>query len=374
MAGFTTVAPLLVILALIVAWTVRTDRQSKLRMKHLADALGAVSSGTGGTGDLQGMAYRFAYSAGTRNSPPSLRVTIDSALGQPFQVVREGRTQRVSKEIGLSAEIQTGDPSFDQKFYIETDAVEFTRALLMRDEARAAVRTLFGIGFTTVCQSMGRLQAVWSPFKLHADVDPSVVSGAVAQLATLVHSMPTVPVTAQPARLGVGKTIPAGTAAMIVLVLGLSFGAAPFRPLDSGAVLRDSLRYSIPALLMWLAFAFVQLKGRSTAYKELGLVALLSVVCLVPGGSATEILVNGLADAGPSSTHDTQVVRTYSSGGRRTTYHVLVKSWRYQRRTEDFTVPSSVYRHAHPHERIEVVTKPGRLGFEWLVSYALRAP
>jgi hypothetical protein len=373
MAATVVIALLTVSLALVIAWAVRTDRENKRRIRRLADALGAAASGTGGAGVFGGIAYRFVYTAGSNNRPSAFKVSVESLLGQPFQVVREGRAQRLSKQVGLSAEIQTGDPAFDAEFYIETDALEFTRSLLMRDAARQAVRAIFRLGFTAVRQQGQVLQAVWSPFKLRDDIDPSVVTGILTPLATLARDMPVVP-TAAPARRISAKAITTAAMATMVVLLGLSVGAGRFRPLDDGAVMRDSLNYSIPLLVLWLAFAFRQLKGRSTAHRELGLVALTSLIGFVLGGNALETIINGWADAAPPSAHEAEVIRTYSSSGHSTAYHVVLRSWRRQHQAENLTVSSGVYHTATPHRHITVVTKPGRLGFEWIVSYTLGPP
>jgi len=367
------VAALFGLLALIVVWTVRADRRNKRRMAKLASALGAVPSGTGGEGVCDGVAYRFRYSPKSRNSPATLKVSIDSPAGQPFRIAREGRAERLSKRIGLSAEIQTGDPAFDDAFYMETDAVEFTRTLLMHDDAREAVCDTFRLGFTAVHQDGQRLQAVWSPFKLSDDIEPSLITSAVAPLATLARQMPAMPALAGPAGTSIAKAVVAAAVVMVIAAVGMWLVADRFRPLDGGAVLRDSLRYSIPALVAWLAFTFVQLRGRSTAHKELLLVALLSVLAFALGGDAFEIAFNGWADVGSPTSHDTEVIRTYRRGGRTTTYHVVVTSWRRARQAENLVVSSSLYRAARPHSHLTVVTKPGRLGFEWIVSYALEA-
>ncbi len=365
------VAALFGLLAVIVVWTARTDRRNKRRMAKLASALGAVPSGTGGEGVCDGVAYRFHYSPAARNSPATLKVSIDSPAGQPLRIVREGRAERLSKRIGLSAEIQTGDPAFDADLYIETEADEFTRTLLMRDDARQAVRDVFQLGFTAVHQDGRRLQAVWSPFKLRDDMDPALITGAVAPLATLASRMPAMPPPARPARTPIAKAVVAAAVVMAIAALVLWLVADRFRPLDGGAVLRDSLRYSIPALVVWLAFAFVQLRGRSTAHKELVLVVCLSAFAFGLGGDALEVAFNGWADLGSPTSHDTEVIRTYRRGGRTTTYHVVVTSWRRPRQAENLVVSSGLYRAARPHQHVTVVTKPGRLGFEWIVSYAL---
>jgi hypothetical protein len=373
MAAVPIFAFLAVVLVLVIAWAVRSDRQNKRRMAQLANALGAVSSGMGGVGVCDGIAYRFTYWSGSKNRPSALKVILESPRGQPFQVIREGRVQRLSKEIGLAAEIQTGDPSFDGECYIETDAVEFTRTLLMSDAARDAVRAVFRLGFTAVRHDGQRMSALWSPFKLRDDIDPSLITGAVAALATLVRNMPMMATPARPAPTLIATGLPMAGGGMLIALIALSLFAAQFRPIDTMALMRDSLHYSVPALVLWLGFVFLQLRGRSTAYKEFGLLALLSVLSFLLGGAGVETIINGWADAGPPSVHDVEVIRTYSSSGRSTTYHIVVTSWHRPRRAENLIVSSAAYHDAQPHRRMTVVTKPGRLGFEWITSYVVKA-
>jgi hypothetical protein len=360
-------------LVLVGLWAVRGDRRNKRRIQQLASMLGAVSSGTGGEGVSDGIAYRFAYSSGSNRNPSALKVTIDSPTGQPFRVVREGRAERLSKRIGLSNEIQTGDPAFDDEFYIETEAVELTKTLLMHEEARDAVRAVFRLGFTAVRQHGQQLQAVWSPFKLRDDVDPSLITGAVAPLAAIARQMPaTMPAVEQTVGISVG--VVAAAIALMMALAGLAVAATRFRPLDGGAIMLDSLHYSIPALVPWLALAVLLLKGHSTARKLLPVLLITSVIAFVVGGNALETIVNGWADASPPSSHDEQVIRMYRIGGRTTTYHVVVTSWRRSRQSENLSVSYAEYRAARPHRHVTVVTKPGRLGFEWIVGYAVAGP
>jgi hypothetical protein len=65
--------------------------------------LGAVASGTGGAGVCGGVTDRFGYSSGSNRIPSALKVSIDS----PTAIVREGRTERLSKRIGLSCDFES---------------------------------------------------------------------------------------------------------------------------------------------------------------------------------------------------------------------------------------------------------------------------
>ncbi|OPZ67427.1 MAG: hypothetical protein BWY82_02801 [Verrucomicrobia bacterium ADurb.Bin474] len=58
-----------------------------------------------------------------------------------------------------------------------------------------------------------------------------------------------------------------------------------------------------------------------------------------------------------------------------TTYHVQVESWRSPTQPETISIRSSDYGRIQPgRTTVLAVTKPGRLGFEWLVAYEIRNP
>jgi hypothetical protein len=69
--------------------------------------------------------------------------------------------------------------------------------------------------------------------------------------------------------------------------------------------------------------------------------------------------------------HDARILRAYATGGRSSSYHVVVASWR-GRAEERITVTSVLYRRLGPSTpRLRIVTKPGRLGYEWVSSCGL---
>jgi hypothetical protein len=370
MSPIATTAVSVIVAGLIVAWIIYANLRNRRRMTRLAKALGAVPSGSGGKGEYGGIEYRFTFSPASRYRPSALRVSLDSPMRAPFEVRRQDRPLP-RKSTGLALELRSRDAGPDPSF--ETDAESPVHAFLQSDDVRAAIQSIFGLGFTRVRQSGQRLESVWSPFKPTDDIDPSLITGTVESLAAIARNLPMAsPMTPAPRRFTV-KGLHAFGVVLVAVLFGLSLATLRYRPLDPGALMRDSLHYSIPALLLWLGVVFVFLRGErpTRTRRQLVLLAFLSVVAFAIGGDALEMITNGYSDAGAPSAHEAQVIGKYSTGGRSTTYHLYVTSWRRPRQRENLVVSRDAYGRARLRGGITVVTKPGRLGYEWVVHYAL---
>jgi len=88
-------------------------------------------------------------------------------------------------------------------------------------------------------------------------------------------------------------------------------------------------------------------------------------------------ITNAWLDSAPARQHRALVLRRYykdqSAGGSKVhrKFFARVKSWRPGRTTETLKVDQAFYAEISPRATIEVETKPGWLGHEWIVSMRL---
>lgn len=155
----------------------------------------------------------------------------------------------------------------------------------------------------------------------------------------------------------------------------LAMGALDrFPPLDQWAIIKDSLKYSLP-LAALSTFIALPLERRSSPRAKLAGIFLVSLFAFAPFCAAIATSLNGWFDTSAPTTHLARVVDRHTSlseGGRN--YDIRVESWRKPAELEILhDVPRWMYDKALPNgtTRIKVVTKPGRFGFEWIVSYGV---
>ena len=102
------------------------------RDKIITETLSALGAKTDSLGrcilNKNGIPYWYRYTAGSRNSPPMLIVSIPCVSHGEFTINPEGGLDREAKKLGFSAEIQTGDAEFDDQYYIVSDTPEFARS------------------------------------------------------------------------------------------------------------------------------------------------------------------------------------------------------------------------------------------------------
>ena len=167
---------------------------------------------------------------------------------------------------------------------------------------------------------------------------------------------------------------------LILIVMGsLAREAASYRPLDGIGFFFYSLQGSLPALFLYW---FFRMRGKIHLSEPQGFKKKLNRFTfpgVIMGALVYFILViaNGIFDMGPESLHEARVLGT-SPGGRRSHYSAQVTSWRKEGTTEKITIRGWEYQKINSHftaspkyTSMRVKTKPGRLGFEWVVEYQL---
>ncbi len=340
-------------------------------------ALSKLGSKRNGTGEYEGMQYLYRFYPGTRNAPSFFRVEIVCPSNRRFKIRKESRFDRLAKVMGIACEVDTGDPAFDADYYISTDDVQFTRELFTAAEKRQAVRTIMESGFTHVELDGGKIRALCSPFKISREIDKELLHAIAHNLLLLAQELPHVVKTnplEKPAwkkKRMVAFALPILFA--VVAVPAFIFGITRYKPLDTFGIFLDSLKYTIPALFMYLVLAFFLLKGRSTSHREFLIFAVIALNVFIAGGWGVEIFLNGYLDTSQPSSHNSSVRwKSKHTSDNSTTHYAHVASWRLPGQSEKIQVsPDVYYAIAERKSSLEITTRDGGLGFEWLVDCRL---
>jgi hypothetical protein len=293
-------------------------------------------------------------------------------------VAKETGTDRFFKNIGMAKEIRTHDPAFDGEYYVSTDFPD-QGARYFQDAGRLeAVGQLFQAGFNHVEHDGERMVARCSPMTLKGGFDDAFYASVVAPLATLADDMTAFdsPVAVAAESRWRMKRILAFAIPGVLYALGvpaLVLGTIKYMPLDSLKIALDSLYYSLPLCFLMLAMAFVLLKGRSRSHREFIIVAMIVFSGIPIAGAGASMFLNGYLDRSEPATYTVEAVHKYvSRSDDSTSYHVMLSSWRVEFDTEKLSITSEEFDRIIPGQtRIEVTTRAGRYGYEWVSSYEI---
>ncbi len=341
-----------------------------MEFRTLARALGGTGTGRVFAASAAGVEYTCRYSGGTKSKPSRLSVVVDLPASVPFRVSRGGLGTRLCIALGLGRTVPTGDPVLDRTHVVACDAADWAGQVFGDAGTTAAVREVLRSGFTELRADGERLTAVWSGVRMTGDVDASVVSATVKRLARLRDAIAAVPVPSDAAATS-GRRRALAMVPALVFTVGsmLVVWAMSFTLLDRRAVLMDSLRLSLPWLALFLVAGTQMFRLSTTSPGELAAIVLFAVTGFPLAGYATELALNCALDTAPAVEHRVAVVEREVTQHRSTTsYWAVVRSWRGEQ-PEYVRVSIAQYARLVPkRSELVVVTRPGRLGFEWIVG------
>jgi len=359
--------------AFIIIRRVRMKQGGLLRVnKNLP---GGLTPGKEITDTCNGTDYYQLFTPGGKNVPSSYKIKIECSSSGFFCIGRETGFDRFFKSLGIANEIQSGDKDFDNKFFIETDAVNFTRTYFMSSEKRRAVDSILDHGFTKVEHDGKTMTAICSPVQFKKPLDETVIQKVVSSLILLAQNINEHP-GEDIAQLNKGwkaKRTVAFTIPVLLYIVGIPtflIGLFNYTPLDKWALFLTTLKYSVPSFLLFLTVAVKLIKGRSTSHRELIIILILSLISFPGAGMGLGTFLNGWLDQSAATPHLAIVMKKYTTSSKNgKNYHVVLKSWRENKYSESLRVSSSEYGRAKPDKtRMRIVTKPGHYGFEWIFA------
>ena len=281
----------------------------------------------------------------------------------------EGAADRMGKALGLTREVQVGDPDFDSAAYIVAAAPdEVVRAMFRSPEARRFTREVFALGYRVDMSSHGlratRFQSGLAPF------DGAPVPAVMRALEGLLAALPPV----DPATLTTPRIRPYSLPALGALV-GSGFAFAGLLTVN-GLVHAplydtDSLRALGLGLIGWLAAMVVVvrlMRERVQHMIELFLIAAALFVGVPSLVAVGLFAANSGLDRGAAVTHRATIVQRM-----RRDSEVFVVPWDADRLRQKVGLPRALWREVQPGDAIEVDVHPGAFGWPWM-SGVRRAP
>lgn len=321
-----------------------------------------------------GIEYRFEMTSGEGGS--FLRVSIECASQGEFRIVKEVARDYFLKNIGIAMELQTGDAEFDKAFFIQTDSDEFARDFFKSAEKRKAIKAIFDKGMTSI-QHNGKLFRVEVALeKVEKTLNKGFITSLVEPLHVLTQGLPSHFTPQKIFGMRKGKVKRVG--AWIFLASFLAFGLYYFMtdawnhpyPLTGGDGALSG--FFKPALLLCVFFAVVAVAAfKDTSYSTDFLYFILMSPLTFMAGIYFCQIINGALDFSPASRHAVKVINKFVSGGsdEKPSYYVYVPSLEHPGRTSNLVISENEFWKILPGETmLEVATKPGRLGVEWVAS------
>jgi hypothetical protein len=324
-------------------------------------------------GELRAGRMHYTHVRRHKGSIQGFAVGVGLDVPISFRFHRESGADRLFKGLGLTTEVQSGDPRFDDEVYVMGDHPALGSLLKRSPQLRDAVRAALADGFHSVtCDG----QVLWLHKRVPREpgsVEQELATRLAAALAPLVHE--------RPSRLADAFLWRALIVEGMVWTIA-GFGLATVLGLfQSETVHLQSMRLVLPGLgaaaaaLAALLFAtVVLLRGSSRGHR----IIIESAAILLLGLPA--VGVQAFADANRAldrsvvivevlvSRCDTRVTRT-SKGGTRTSYHLLLAGGG---REDGIRVPYEIQTNRHlcmaaaPDARATLVMGRGAFGHRWL--------
>lgn len=277
---------------------------------------------------------------------------------------------RIGAKLGLERRISTGDAAFDAAVLVESHASDrVLRALFAGEPARRAVLDLLDAGARSITV------LVAAPFATASWRNPGVEQAGRAMesaqaLSTIADAIPVVAGDVIQRGRGLGAAwvpIVWASLGMIGLFGYIQLaGAHPFVGEADGTLVGIGLLLFLPACLA----SYLMLRGRTGGLALFTFAAPAALLGLVFGTLAFGHLANQASAPGEDTWHDVRIASVHQYSSRSFDDHdleVRVNSWLPAGRDILITVrPKGIPYVVGGHAR--VVSRPGRLGWDWVVS------
>lgn len=310
--------------------------------------------------------------AGYRQDP---RQRLD---GQPEILLRwETDKDRKGKRWRLNREVQTGDPEFDDRFYVESDAPEeHIRAVLDSAETRRIVKTLFAHHCKSVAIHEEDIESTGSSgiegelaieYQTHALSDASFPH-LVEELEWLIEEALSLRASL-PLFVGDRKAVRRFLRVkwtyyfeLIILLGGVGFGVLAEGTIEDWHTIRLLLA-GLGAVVLFVPLAFLIARGHRHAVAHFRGLLILALIVFPFSAMGLGLGTNSLFDRSPPQTHRVLVV-----GHPKCSYDqefVAVQHHRDKRRSFNVGIKGDACYAAKPGTTLLVVVREGFWGWEW---------
>jgi len=333
--------------------------------------------GNKGESEYKGIKYSYYHFKGSQNAPPFFQISIKLNFPGSFKIKKETKFDKFFKKIGVSTEIKTYDKEFDEKFYISTDNEKFTKLFFSKAENRQLITEIYKNGFNKISFNGKKFKAKIVPLKRKHSIDQSIINRIVKNLHLLTQNLPDIPKPSlTESKSWKSKRVIAFVLPLLICITGtvlLIIGLNKFPPLDNIKIILHSLKYSIPAIFIFLYISIRLLRGRSTSHNELIAVFLITFFGFPFAGAGATIFLNGWLDKSKPVKHKVQIIdKKINKSKNSVSYYAITQSWRDSFDTEKIKLTKKEYQIVSPGKsKMIVKTKSGKLNFEWIMDYKI---
>ena len=323
---------------------------------------------------------RFTTLAGPLAQPPVIG-PLPAPIGGPFRdgtkariespaplTLRfESKLDRIGKWLRINRETQTGDPAFDDRVYLESEAPDaLVLAALVDRGTRAGVVACLTLGCASLTlDDQGYLGAEVA-LTNEASVAPESITTVLDTLAATAEGIPPLQGRGHHrSRVGVIPTI---------AVLGTLLSWPLFylvdwlwEPLGSD-LYETALLGGLALWVLLLPILFITLRGRSVSLRDFLMSAIFLALGLPLGGADLLLTLNGLLDRSAPSAHVTQVRSRRRTTGKNSSNHVKLDSWHEGEQTVEIKIGDSLYDELPQGQAVTVTTRRGYLGWERITA------
>jgi len=341
--------------------------------------------------ELDNNTYQYTYFPASNKSPPYLEIETTCNTNGSFRIKKETKVERFFKWLNINTELQTGERNFDDKHYIITEDVEFTRTVLFSQAKRQAITSLFQMGFTHVTVNPSNISIVIDPFKLNNNFNKEELLKAASHLSVLSSHLPANSAISKdknfkyfiPSHRNHPFKGPWTTSRIsfyiipfllqIIGAIFLGLGISYYPPLDPLDLFLHSLQYSIPLLILFTWLSIRYLSGRANSHIDVMIIFAFSLFAIPLTTTATILYFNGHLDNSNAITHLQMIKdKRYKSNKNGKQYYVLINSWRKNTATEEIRVNYQSWNQAIRNKtRLKILTQKGHYNYEWIVRYSL---
>jgi hypothetical protein len=360
-------------------------------------ALGGVVRDTRCHVDRDGRRFTMKWTSRRKNTPP--RVTITTPAGPlaqpqashaatstkaaaemgpfrgapspripspaPLTLRLETRVDRAGKFLRINRETQTGDASFDERIYLESDAADpVVLAALVDPGLRTNVVKCLELGSTVVTLDLEGNLCVERPLPETKLLQAAQLTPLLDALSAAAEAIPPL-VAARPVRTFGAKVTTACFVGAILTVPVYFLCNWPWEALRSD-LYTSSVLAGLTLWIVSLPILAVVLRGRSVSLRDLVTCAGALLLGLPLGATDLMLTVNGLFDTSAPIAHETRVTHLRFTSGKNTSYYVTFGSWHPGEATIELNIGSSLYYTLAEGTTLSVTTSQGALGWERL--------
>jgi hypothetical protein len=382
-ADWEVIAGFLVLLSpvVVIVLLVRALRRRGRRLAALAQARTAAEAALPRAfeqRELDGSVYWVSFTPERIGAQPSsLIFAASTASGFHLYLRRERLDDRLGKWLGVAREFQTGKADFDARWYFDCTIAPELGQWLRDPETLALLEALMRTGFTGLWHGRDGLCVEWAGYKAQEDAWPDDAS--VAALCALASRMP--PGESGPEPPQRDKKI---VLAMVLLgIVALSFMGDPYPLVHADALWNWMWVFGLSGAALFAALAGAALRGYARSHHDAAYLAMFGLFACMIGSHGLLTYLNGAYDHSPARVHQTQVIRwveDQQSNARRsgntttTVYRLTVRDW-HGGDPVDLRVDRQSFERVRQGVReVEIRTRPGWLGAEWLVGYRVPVP